>query len=104
MTEDMEGDSAESEKASDHHSRRSYSHMKSSLRMKRKALEFNLGRYKERLTALERQYEMASEDFAVKFNAGELDDEADWFEWQYLLDAYHETLRQLHPAGRKQRV
>jgi len=69
--------------------------LKSSLEMKRKALEFNLSRYKERLTAFERRYGMSSEEFAAKFNAGELGDNADWFEWQYVLDAYHETLRQL---------
>jgi hypothetical protein len=78
--------------------------VKSSLEMKRKALEFNLGRYKERLTAFERRYGMASEDFAAKFNAGALGDDADWFEWQYLLDAHHETLRQLQFAGRKQQA
>jgi hypothetical protein len=69
--------------------------VKSGLEMKRKALEFNLGRYKERLAAFERQYKMASEDFVVKFNAGELGDDADWFEWQYLLDAYQKTQGQL---------
>jgi hypothetical protein len=64
--------------------------VKSGLEMKRKALEFNLGRYKERLAAFERQYKMASEDFVVKFNAGELGDDADWFEWQYLLEVLDE--------------
>ncbi len=72
--------------------------------MKREALEFGLSRYKERLTALERRYGMTSEDFAVKFNTGELGDDADWFEWQYVLDACHETLRQLQPTERKQRA
>jgi hypothetical protein len=64
--------------------------VKPSLEMKRKALEFGLGRYKERLIALERQYEMTSEDFATKFNGGELGDDADWFEWQYLLEVLSE--------------
>jgi len=50
---------------------------------------------KERLTAFERRYGMVSEDFAAKFDTGELGDDADWFEWQYVLDACHETLRQL---------
>jgi len=58
--------------------------------MKRKALEFNLGRYKERLAAFERRYGMASEGFAAKFNAGELGDDADWFEWQYLFEVLDE--------------
>jgi len=69
--------------------------VKSSLEMKRRVLEFNLDRYKERLTTFERRYGMASEEFAAKFNAGKLGDDADWFEWQYVLDAYQETLRQL---------
>jgi hypothetical protein len=73
--------------------------VKSSLEMKRKTLGFGLSRYKERLTAFERRYGMTSEDFAARFNAGELGDDADWFEWQYLLDAYHETLRQLQLLG-----
>ena len=73
--------------------------VKSSLEMKRKALEFSLGRYRERLTAFESQYEMESDEFAVKFNAGDLGDDADWFEWQYLLDVYHKTLRQLQLLG-----
>lgn len=73
--------------------------VKSSLEMKRKALEFSLGRYKKRLTAFESQYEMESDEFAARFNAGELGDDADWFEWQYVLDAYRKTLRQLRLLG-----
>lgn len=69
--------------------------VKSSLEMKRKALGFNLKRYEERLTSFERQYEMSSDEFDAKFNAGKLGDDAAWFEWQYLLNAYRETLRQL---------
>ena len=45
---------------------------------------------KERLTAFERQYGMESEGFAAKFNAGELGDDADWFEWQYLFEVLDE--------------
>jgi len=41
------------------------------------------------------QYKMGSEEFAAKFNAGELGDDADWFEWQYLLDACQKAQRQL---------
>jgi len=69
--------------------------VKSSLEMKRKALEFSLQKYSERLAAFERQYGMDSAEFWSRFEAGELGDDADWFEWQYLLDAYRETQRQL---------
>jgi hypothetical protein len=39
---------------------------------------------------------MTSEQFAAKFNAGELGDNAEWFEWEFVLDAYRETARQFH--------
>ena len=69
--------------------------VKSSLEMKRNALELNARQYQERLAALEQKHKMASLDFAKKFDAGELGDAPDWFEWQYVLDALQETDRQL---------
>lgn len=69
--------------------------IKSCLDMKRKALEHGLRRYQDRLTAFEKQFQMTSEQFAAKFNSGELGDGADWFEWEFVLDAYRETARQL---------
>jgi len=69
--------------------------LKSSLELKRRTLEFNLRRYRERLSAFERQYRMRSQEFAAKFEVGDLGDDAEWFEWQYVFDAYNETNRQL---------
>ncbi len=69
--------------------------VKSSLEMKRKALEFNLREYQKRLSAFETEHKMSSEQFAKKFSAGELGDDAHWFEWEFALDALHETERQL---------
>ena len=69
--------------------------VKSSLDMKRKALEYNLRQYQARLATFEKLYQMTSEQFAAKFNAGELGDNAEWFEWEFVLDAYRETARQL---------
>jgi len=69
--------------------------IKSSLAMKRRALEFSLQKYSKRLAAFEQRYGMDSEEFVSRFEAGELGDEPDWFEWQYLLDAHRETQRQL---------
>ena len=69
--------------------------VRSSLDMKRKALEFNLRQYQARLATFERQHQMTSEQFAFKFSAGELGDDAEWFEWEFALDAYRETTRQL---------
>lgn len=69
--------------------------IKSCLDMKRKALEHNLRRYKDRLTAFEEQFHMSSEQSGVRFNSGELGDGADWFEWEFVLNAYRETAQQL---------
>jgi len=69
--------------------------VRSGLSMKKTALEFNLRQYSERLKRFEEQHDMDSPTFATRFAQGELGDEADWFEWEYNLDAYRETLRQL---------
>jgi len=69
--------------------------VKSGLELKRHALEFGLRRYGDRLDAFEQRYGFDSAAFARKFNAGELGDEADWFEWQFLWESYQETQRQL---------
>ncbi len=54
--------------------------VKSSIEMKRKSLAFNLRPYQARLTDFERQHQMTSEQFASQFAAGELGDDAAWFE------------------------
>lgn len=69
--------------------------IKSSLQARRKALEFSLRQYRARLTDFERQHPMASEQFAARFGAGELGDDAAWFEWEFVLDATREMERQL---------
>jgi hypothetical protein len=69
--------------------------VKSSLEMKRKALEFNLRQYRQRLALFEQTYHMSSEQFASQYNAGTLGDDAVWLEWEFVLDAFRETQRQL---------
>jgi hypothetical protein len=63
--------------------------------MKRKALEFNLRCYEARLADFEREHQMTSEQFAARFDAGELGDNADWFEWEFVVGAHRETTQQL---------
>jgi hypothetical protein len=69
--------------------------VKSSLEVRRKSLEFGLRQYRARLAGFEQQHLMASAQFAEKFGAGELGDDAAWFEWEFVLDAARETERQL---------
>ncbi len=72
--------------------------VKSSLEMKRKALEFSTQRYRQRLAAFERVHRMTTKQFAKKFGTGELGDDAEWFEWEFALDALRETDRQARPV------
>jgi hypothetical protein len=64
--------------------------------MEHKSLEFALRQYQKRLTTFERNHQMTSEQFAARFNAGNLGDDADWFEWEFVLDALRETATQLN--------
>ena len=73
--------------------------VKSSLEMKRKALDFNLRQYKDRLAAFELAHQMTSDQFVKKFGAGELGDDSDWFEWEFVIDALRETEHQLKLLG-----
>ena len=61
--------------------------VKSGLEMKRKALELGVRQYKERLGVFEQKYQMNSKQFATRYNLGELGDNAEWVEWEYLLYA-----------------
>ena len=69
--------------------------VKSSLELKRKALEFNLNEYRKRLAAYESLHKMNSQEFMSRFKRGELGDDAAWFEWEFALDALNETEHQL---------
>ncbi len=69
--------------------------LRSGLAMKKAALQFSLDRYSERLRQFERRHDMDSSTFAARFGRGELGDDADWFEWEYNLDAYRQAQEQL---------
>jgi hypothetical protein len=53
-----------------------------------------LQQYQQNLAVFERQYQMTSEQFECRFSAGELGDDAVWFEWAFALDVYREVVHQ----------
>ncbi len=69
--------------------------VKSSLVLKHRALEFNQRQYLQRLAAFETKHQMNSEQFREKFKTGQLGDDSEWFDWEFVLDAYQETIHQL---------
>lgn len=70
--------------------------VKSSLAMKRRALEFGLQQYRRRLAEFEKKYNQTSQQFLAQYQAGKLGDDADWMEWEFVLDAADETSNQLN--------
>jgi hypothetical protein len=69
--------------------------VRSSIALKRQALELNLRSYQARLAEFEKRHRMTMEQFAARFSAGELGEDAEWFEWEFTRDAYREAERQL---------
>ncbi|OIO87550.1 MAG: hypothetical protein AUK03_17780 [Anaerolineae bacterium CG2_30_64_16] len=69
--------------------------VRAGINMKRRALELNLRQYQAKLAAFEKRHGMTADQFVSRFGAGELGDESEWFEWEFVFDAYRETARQL---------
>jgi len=69
--------------------------VRSSLQMKRSALENGLRQYQARARSFEQHHRMTSADFRERFSAGDLGDNEEWFEWEFVLDAEREARRQL---------
>lgn len=69
--------------------------VKSGMALKQKALELNQRQYLQRLADFEIKHQMNSEQFIKKFKNGELGDDAEWFEWEFVLDVYQKTVHQL---------
>ena len=60
--------------------------------LERTRLRQELADLQGRLDAFEQTYHMASADFSRRFHAGELGDEADFFQW----NAFHDMAQILH--------
>jgi len=68
-----------------------------------KLLDLTLGRHRQRLARYEQdlrvfetQYAMDSETFYQRFEAGELGDSMDFFEWSGLCELHQDLLQKIH--------
>ncbi|MBP7963329.1 MAG: hypothetical protein KBG20_21120 [Caldilineaceae bacterium] len=52
----------------------------------------------EDLAGFEKKHQMSSSEFYLKFNAGQLEDELDYFEWSFIYDAYVKLRRVIESA------
>ncbi|HAX78564.1 MAG TPA: hypothetical protein DCY88_22710 [Cyanobacteria bacterium UBA11372] len=55
-----------------------------------------LKRYEQDMREFDRRYEMNSENFYQRFEAGELGDEIDFFEWSSLYELRQDILNKIH--------
>ena len=54
----------------------------------------NAQRNLNRLKTFEKKHKMKSEAFFGAFQAGKLGDDAEWFDWLYVYEAYNRIIKQ----------
>ncbi len=68
--------------------------VKSSIVLKEKLLSIKAANYLKRLKGFERKYKMKSAEFSKEFAAGKLGDDAEWFDWLFVYEAYNKIIQQ----------
>ena len=62
--------------------------IESAIRSELRLLELSLERTRQRLQAFERRYNLTSEEFARRFDAGEVAESLDFIEWAGEIETY----------------
>ena len=68
--------------------------LKSGIALKKKLLTAKADGYLKRLKGFEKKYKMKSEAFFKAFKAGKLGDDAEWFDWLFVYEAYNRIIKQ----------
>jgi len=68
--------------------------LKSGIALKEKLLTVKVENYQRRLKSFEKKHKMKSAEFFKEFNAGNLGDDAEWFDWLFVYEAYSKIIRQ----------
>ena len=68
--------------------------LKSGIALKEKLLSVKAVNYLKRLKGFERKHKMKSAEFSKAFAAGKLDDDAEWFDWLFVYEAYNKIIEQ----------
>jgi hypothetical protein len=58
--------------------------------------KLKLAKYQQDMSKFEQQYGMSSALFHQRFEAGELGDETDFFEWEGLYELHQDILEKIH--------
>ncbi len=68
--------------------------LKSGIALKEKLLTTKAKSYLKRLKRFEKRHKMKSEAFVKAFEDGKLGDDAEWFDWLYVYEAYDQIIKQ----------
>ena len=68
--------------------------VKSSIVLKEKLLSVKAANYLKRLKSFGRKHKMKSAEFSKEFAAGKLGDDAEWFDWLFVYEAYNKIIQQ----------
>ena len=68
--------------------------LKSGIALKEKLLSVKAANYLKRLKGFERKHKMKSAEFSKAFDAGKLGDDAEWFDWLFVYEAYNKIIKQ----------
>jgi len=68
--------------------------LKSGIALKEKLLTVKADSYLSRLQEFEKKHKMKNTEFFKAFTAGKLGDNADWFDWIFVYEAYSKVIEQ----------
>ncbi|MCK4389804.1 MAG: hypothetical protein KAV83_06165 [Desulfobacterales bacterium] len=68
--------------------------LKSGIVLKEKLLSVKAEGYLKRLKRFEKKHKMKSTEFFRAFKAGKLGDDAEWFDWIFVYEAYNKIIKQ----------
>ena len=68
--------------------------LRSGIALKAKLLSVKAESYLKRLKSFEKKHKMKSAEFFKAFTAGKLGDDAEWFDWLFVYEAYSKIIRQ----------
>jgi hypothetical protein len=68
--------------------------LKSGIALKAKLLSVKAESYLKRLKSFEKKHKMKSAEFFKAFTAGKLGDDAEWFDWIFVYEAYNKIIDQ----------
>lgn len=68
--------------------------LKSGIALKDKLLAVKAESYLKRIKSFEKKHQMKSAEFLKAFKAGKLGDDAEWFDWIFVYEAYNKIIKQ----------